>query len=714
MKKLFYILFLLLYISSVNANPDSLKSGFGAFIHFNLNSHSADFKKLPDCPSCSPGYESGSGTGLSFGILYDYPLQNKILFSGRLSYFDYSGTLNRTEETTVMYKQNSITGEFEHNLDASLASVGLEPGLKYNLLGDLYLNIFLHAGFVMKSDYSQYEKITKPTDAGTFLDSNGNDTHLRTRNELSGKINEASSINLTLMPGISYELPLNKDRSLSLGLELFYSLGLIPIVSSDEVEKWSANSLRLGIAVKYSPFKKEIIFRMDTTRIIDTITIETEIAQTTNFKKGFEKTKTDIEESDNYKYTHFEISRTDTIFTLMQQDLTCDISAVGVQEDGTETPNPILRMEEFVSSKLQPLLNYVFFYENSSELLYKYIKLNTNKTKIFDENKLFQDSVLGVYYQLLNIVGSRMKKYPNATLRLVGCNDGYSSEKNDIELSQKRAETVKEYLSRVWNIESERLTIETRNLPEKPSTPIEQFEKIEENRRVELLSDEYEIIKPVFMSDTVRVSEIPLLRFKPKVNSSAGISKLTVQVRQMDDTLKVWEKKEVVANLDWNLKNEPKTMPRHNYPIIYKLFVEDKNGIKKSTMEKFIEIDNISVSKKRGEKRRDIVYEKYSLILFDFNKSDISWTNGKIIDFIKSRLQKESMVNITGHTDRTGDDEYNLKLSESRAMKTLDVLGRKDAVAKGFGEENLLYNNEIPEGRFYCRTVNIEVETPVR
>jgi outer membrane protein OmpA-like peptidoglycan-associated protein len=182
----------------------------------------------------------------------------------------------------------------------------------------------------------------------------------------------------------------------------------------------------------------------------------------------------------------------------------------------------------------------------------------------------------------------------------------------------------------------------------------------------------------------------------------------------MEDTLKVWNKKGDVTNIDWELKKEPGSMPKSNNPIVYKLFVEDKNGAQKSTMEKFIEIDNISVSKKRNEKKQDVIYEKYSLILFDFNKADISWTNGKIIDFIRLRLKKESVVSITGHTDRTGDDGYNQRLSESRAMKTLDVLGKKDATAIGFGEQNLLYNNDIPEGRFYCRTVNIEVETPVK
>jgi hypothetical protein len=33
---------------------------------------------------------------------------------------------------------------------------------------------------------------------------------------------------------------------------------------------------------------------------------------------------------------------------------------------------------------------------------------------------------------------------------------------------------------------------------------------------------------------------------------------------------------------------------------------------------------------------------------------------------------------------------------------------------EGVGNAELLFNNDIPEGRFYCRTVNIVVKTPVQ
>ncbi|MFC2131274.1 OmpA family protein [Bacteroidota bacterium] len=712
MRKIFIVAFITFYFFTAFSKEDSLRVRYGVFGHFNLNRHSADFSQIPDCPSCSPGYESGSGTGFSFGGLFEYPISGNILFSTKVAYFDYSANLNKIEPTTVMYNYQSIEGEFEHNLDSYLASIGIEPGLKYLLFANFYLNLFFHAGFVIQSDYEQYEKIVKPSEAATFLDSNGVDTHSRIRNELSGQIQKASVLNFTLMPGISYELPLNRDKTFLLDFEAFYSLGLMSIVSSSEVKKWNANSVRVGLALKYSPKTTDFIIRQDTIKHIDTVYFESELVMRDKYKKGSESITQSKEEFEDYEFIKYDIKRTDTIYYPRKYQLDCEIMAVGVKEDGIEIPNPILRIEEFVSSKLQPLLNYVFFDESSFELFSKYELMKPAETNSFNESRLFHDSVLGVYYQVLNIIGSRMRQYPEAVLRITGCNDGYSSENNNKNLSMKRAETIKDYFLNIWNIDDGRLKIEVRNLPEKPSTPISQIEKIEENRRVELQSDEYEIVKPVFMTDTIRTLNIPVIRFKPTITSEAGLKQWTIKTRQVEDILKSFEiNNSNVHDIDWNLLEDQKSIPRLNYPLLYRLIAEDVRGTKDTTLERFIEVENISVSMKRRDRMDDIQYEKYSLILFDFNKSDISYTNSKIIDFIKSRTVSNSKIKITGHTDRTGDDDYNLKLSTSRVLETQEALGMPGSDARGLGEIDLLFNNEIPEGRFYCRTVNITVET---
>jgi len=101
------------------------------------------------------------------------------------------------------------------------------------------------------------------------------------------------------------------------------------------------------------------------------------------------------------------------------------------------------------------------------------------------------------------------------------------------------------------------------------------------------------------------------------------------------------------------------------------------------------------------------------LILFDFDKAKIESINDKIIKLIKEKLKPNSELEIRAYTDRTGDENYNKKLSQLRAQETVKTLSRPDALAIGIGEDEVIYNNDLPEGRFYSRTVTITIRNKV-
>jgi len=103
--------------------------------------------------------------------------------------------------------------------------------------------------------------------------------------------------------------------------------------------------------------------------------------------------------------------------------------------------------------------------------------------------------------------------------------------------------------------------------------------------------------------------------------------------------------------------------------------------------------------------------QRYSLILFDFDRSDLGSMNNTLIPLIRSQIQPASTIRITGHTDRIGESEYNAGISLARARNTAAALGTASATLEGLGESAPLFDNDLPEGRFYCRTVIIEVET---
>lgn len=105
-------------------------------------------------------------------------------------------------------------------------------------------------------------------------------------------------------------------------------------------------------------------------------------------------------------------------------------------------------------------------------------------------------------------------------------------------------------------------------------------------------------------------------------------------------------------------------------------------------------------------------------ILFDFDKYDIrpdaQEALGKVAVVIRAYPGKD--VLIEGHTDSKGSEEYNLKLSISRAesvkrwLQENENLRDTDVETKGWGESKPRATNETEEGRQRNRRVEITVK----
>ncbi len=702
-------------LSFVSYSQDTLNHKFGIYGGMNLNNHTADFNKLAEIPNCCPEFREGTGNGINIGILYEMRLGRVLWLGTRLGILSLDGILKNEELTTIITPSGTTDGILEHKLEGKFSNIGIEPSLIYNPIGNVLINVGIRAGLNISSKYDQVETITKPEGVGTFLDAEGNDTGLRTRNKYNGDIPNAVSLQLFASGGISYELPLNKSNSLRATPELQY---YFPITELVENTKWKVNSLRLGLAIKYAPIPKPPKQKLFERQYeIDTIEIPNELITQRAYRKGGEITRNETNEDDNTIVVREIISRIDTIYIPKSYRLNGQITIVGLDTLGVEIPKPRFIVEEFVSNRLDPLLNYVFFDENTYKLPTRYKKLNLTETNEFEIEQLFYDSTLQIYHNLLNIIGKRMRENPTASITLIGCNSDIGMEKGNIDLSKKRAEEVKSYLTSVWGIDEKRIKVETRNLPQKASTPISEPDKIAENRRVEIYSDNPKIIAPIFIEKIDRQANPPIVRFKLVAESEAGLKNwMVVGYQNTAKTNKFEHKQEgtIRQELDWELEQYQKIIPKYAEPIIGELHLEDNKGSKHKSQTQSEPLEIISIQQKRVNKIGDYEVEKFSLILFDFDKSAIDGQNQKITDFIKERIKPNSEIEILGYTDRTGSVEYNKNLSQRRANATKEALKRTEAKSQGIGQEKLLYDNDLPEGRFYCRTVEIIVKTKIK
>jgi len=166
-------------------------------------------------------------------------------------------------------------------------------------------------------------------------------------------------------------------------------------------------------------------------------------------------------------------------------------------------------------------------------------------------------------------------------------------------------------------------------------------------------------------------------------------------------------------SIEWDLSKEYEVVPKLNEPLNYRLQVIDNDNKTWLSQIQSLPVEQFTIERKILEQIEDKEIDRFSLILFEYNQSELGEANKKIAEFAKRRIYPNSTVEIRGYSDRIGEAQYNLELAQKRANSAADALGVNRKFAKGIGNSVLLYNNDLPEGRFYCRTVNIDIITPI-
>lgn len=366
-----------------------------------------------------------------------------------------------------------------------------------------------------------------------------------------------------------------------------------------------------------------------------------------------------------------------------------------------------------------PMLNYVFFDSSSATIHSRYLTVDSpEKTSEFDETQIRKS--LDKYYHLLNIIGQRARQNLAATLTLTGCNMDVGAEKNNLELSRQRAEGIKVYLQNIWGIPPERIAVVARRLPEKPSsarTPAGQAE----NRRVEITSNEPSLLRPIRSEVNELVFAPEIGQFQLKINAPEGLKQWKFQANSPAGILFSKTSDEPKTELAWNWLNLQGEKISQLDQLSYSLEIIDAEGAFFTTVPKTLPVTEITAINPKTEILADSSFEKFSLILFDFNSSQLSGRNeilmAKVLELYQTH--PDAKLRVMGYCDDIGSEDYNLKLSTQRAKMAYTSLQRMKIPGNrlafhGYGEINPIFSNDSPEGRFLNRTVQILISYPVQ
>jgi len=654
---------------SPTASPELSRSAFGVRGGVDREFLSSSFYGVPNCPQCSPLITSGTGLANGIGAFYAYHLNSKFSLSLGAGYDFVTGTMSNDEVTSINIDGIATPATIAHTIDVTTNRIALAPAIGYYVLPRLSVNLGSEIGYLLNPTFGSREQLVQPTGRGVF------DNGSRTRDEYGGALPNTSNIQAALTLGASYALPMNPQGTLMLVPSVEGKIGLTNLIAGVD---WKENGVGASLAMEYRP---AIIPPPPPAPIPVPV------------KPAPPKPPA----------------------------LIASITAAGVDSSGAEENHVTLRIEEFYEIAYVPLVPYVFFDSASFEMPARYDRLSSNGVTNFSEAKLPGNDRLAFYREILNTIGARLRAHPSAHVTLTACADPSMSAKDASSLAEHRGQTVRDYFTSVWGIAPNRISIRTRTLPEHPS-PVTDSDGVAEDRRVEITSNDPAILASVFTSDTLRTATPPTIRFHPTVTSDRGIADWTLTATQKGTLLKSFDGTGTPPkSVDWAVSNDPASMPKAPGVLDYRLHVEDSAGQSEAAGSS-IPVEQVTLRNKRREVQQTTnglaEIEKYTLLLFDFNSSDLtsdaSGQNARTLAIIKSRITDHSQVSIRGFGDRIGDAEHNRKLADDRARQAASALGLPESDIIPADGNTYPYPNDLPEGRFYSRTVEITIRTPLQ
>ncbi|MCK5742195.1 MAG: OmpA family protein [Chlorobi bacterium] len=767
---------------------------YGLFAHYMMTGHYSDFTGFKDWETCCPKFESGSGSGFALGALIEYPLSQTWFLSGRFGYENSTAELIDWDEQTVALDGEPVEGKFEYMIRADLSNVFTDLLLGYKPVNRLSLYLGSHITIASSYLFDMRETMLQPSDRGTF--ENGS----RVRNDATGEeIPGAASFGFAVMGGLSYEFPLNRRQTLRLVPEMFFTIGLTDYVENID---WSGNSIRAGLALKFSdageyPLHSAVSSSEDL-KIIKYKSCEEEFARffpeiiiikpfaeaaaairswnldlffNNKLLKNF-KGSGDVPKELIYNVmtdsVQFVVSEGLCSYNLLVEDihgvdteargtfnvrheiteLAAESMFAGISSDGSAATASVkspLKIKRNITSEITPLLNYVFFDKMSTKFPGRYKILNKSDAEKFAVSKLHKAGTMGTYYNVLNVIGKRLKDNPQATVTLNGCNDGTGSEKDNIGISVARAQKVKRYFRDVWQINENQMKIfvskSRGGTPKKMSASSQKSNRKNvnaENRRVEIIPDENfaYIVEPLLTRDTVIESSLDVVTIEHGIRSDAGIKSWSAKLIADGELLNEFSGTDNLPNkIVFEIDGIKERINQLKSDLRCEFSVNDKNDLHcGSKWDVSVDLNVIDSSR-----------YKYSLILFDFKSSQLKEKNRKIIDMMRNSVRADADVSITGFTDIIGKSAFNLNFSKRRALATAkNLFGIKfeDIADSSFKDSStetlvsdyklkfvdanidkkvnlkisgkgetlpLLHDNTFPEGRFYSRTVTVDI-----
>ncbi len=633
-------------------------------------------------------FQKGSAPGISVFGMAEIPLPvDNFSFMPSLGYRNLSSAFI-TKPFNNEFARDIQTSEIfqvfrERNFTTNVQTITLDALLAWRPFSRLHLGAGAGVAYLVHHTFTQTEKILTTNAVYT-------DNLLSTREVSSGNF-AAKNFAATVELGAGYDIALSPSVNISPQIRASFPLTPISSTNGSDYRTWTIGGV---VALMYALPTEEKIEKIILPLPEPLPPIATPIA---------------VEPLP------------------MKSILRFTVKAVGITETGEEIPEPIVAIENVKVTDVAPTLNYLFFDDGSADIPNRYHSFSTiNDTKSFDPSLLYSLNALGIHYEVLNILGKRMQEKPISNITITGTRSLHSPSDSAAaeNISLLRAESTAKYLQNVWSIAPSRIKIKSRALPLQASDDAAATGQAE-NRRVEITTNTPSLLEPIETHRIERTATPPNIRFVSDIKSNAGIRSQIITIKQSGKLIKTINGLSPDANgeLLWDIAEG--NVVGSNDSVTWQMDLVDSVGNTASIN------GNIKIKKDEQNRTRHAndttaykSLERFHLLLFDYSSSaEINSASDYIFERIASSITPDSRVTLIGHTDVTGDPNYNEHLSFDRASRAslllssrLHKLGHTSPQfnLEARGAKDILFDNSNAEGRFLSRTVRITIERDLK
>ncbi len=215
----------------------ALHTNLGLYGGINLNMHSPSFTlPVPEQNSAANVLFDNNSTsaGFNLGFIGNFPINEHLVFSGRLGYNGLGGTL-KSDEIVDAYRN--------HELKASLHYLELSPVMQFHNylpVKPLYFLAGLEFGLPLSLKYDYSNTSASPASASAISE--------------SGVEIKSKAIRLAIALGAGYTF--NVGDAVFLTPEASFRLPLTKVSSFEGFDSWSVPQLRIGVNLTFGLEKK--------------------------------------------------------------------------------------------------------------------------------------------------------------------------------------------------------------------------------------------------------------------------------------------------------------------------------------------------------------------------------------------------------------------------------------------------------------------------